>query len=530
MADDQKPQDPVSPSGQTTPPADIGQQPERTWPNSTNLANTQSPADSSSTNLVNLPAEADASAKVGDQQATQSAEPVVPEPPKEEIPPPTPSSEIGQVTETQPISPETPPSSEGTWPDSTKMANDIPADSSDFANQTNNPSADSGQVSSSQTPTDTIPADRQESTNLANLTPPTDEPVVSTDLSAEVSAKVDSPSAPVSPVDIQSTSSLSPVSPTLPLSPTDISPSVPTPETSPPSVTQPEPPGVAKPPEEIVDTNVQLPDNQAPQVQSDTPKDTPTIDTEKSPEDLANFKPEPSEQPQEAPLADNNISESANTTPGVAVDDSPGVKEPELTSPSPSISFGDLLSPENQTPSIHSIPPIPSSPPPVSFPPPVSTQPPQSDQSQPVIPPTSFGDLIKDIEITPPSIPEAQRSVEQQQSTQPPQPPLSSQSTQSPTPPPSPVSPQSDLSAEALAKADQLSLRRQKANQVRSQKKENHLNKIMELVQNTKTISNTDIQRLLHVSQSTATNYLAELSQRSLLKRQGIRGGAKYTL
>ncbi len=208
----------------------------------------------------------------------------------------------------------------------------------------------------------------------------------------------------------------------------------------------------------------------------------------------------------------------------MALDDSPGVQEPEVPSSSPSISFGDLLSPENQTPpnpSISSIPPIPSSPSPVSSPPPVSPQPSQTDQSQPVTPSISFGDLIKDIKpeesvIQPPAPVPSEPTI----TSIPTPPPITINSPPIPSAPPSPASPSSDQSF----------LRRQKANQVRSQKKTNHLSKIMELAKHTPSISNTDIQRLLHVSQSTATNYLAELSRRGLLKRLGIRGGAKYTL
>ncbi len=419
MADDQKPQDQVSPLDQTTPPADIGQQPVDTWPNSTNLANPDSSADSPPVNLAN------------DQQATQSAESVIPEPPKEESPPQAPSPEIGQVN------------------------------------------------------------DSSASANLANPSPP-----------------VVSPSTPVSSADIPATSSPSPVSPTLPLSPPDISPSVPIPETSPAEVTQSEPPEAAKPPEEKVDTNIQSSDNQGPQAQPDAPKDTPTIDTEKLPEDLANFKSEPLESPQVAPVA--NL--PAETL----------VKEDTDSGDSPQKSFGDLLSSENQTPPNPSTPSIPS----------IPSAPSSPIPSTPSAPSISFGDLIKDIEITPPSIPEAQRPIGQQMPTSPSAPPIPS------IPPISsfPSSPPFPLPAEALAKAGtspssfDVSSRRQKANQVRSQKKESHLNKIIELVRNTKTITNTDVQRLLHVSQSTATNYLAELSRRSLLKRQGIRGGAKYTL
>jgi predicted HTH transcriptional regulator len=129
--------------------------------------------------------------------------------------------------------------------------------------------------------------------------------------------------------------------------------------------------------------------------------------------------------------------------------------------------------------------------------------------------------LIKDIDYSAQTVPEAIRPAEQ-----------TTQSSVSPLPTPVSASAgQSDQSVQLDQKLkDELSLRRQKANQVRSQKKAKHLDKIMELAKNTKSISNTDVQRLLHVSQSTATNYLAELARKGLLKRQGTRGGAKYTL
>ena len=52
----------------------------------------------------------------------------------------------------------------------------------------------------------------------------------------------------------------------------------------------------------------------------------------------------------------------------------------------------------------------------------------------------------------------------------------------------------------------------------------------MELARNTQNISNEDVQRLLHVSQSTATNYLSHLSRSGMLKKEGIRGGTKYSI
>lgn len=76
----------------------------------------------------------------------------------------------------------------------------------------------------------------------------------------------------------------------------------------------------------------------------------------------------------------------------------------------------------------------------------------------------------------------------------------------------------------------ELDNRRQKANEARSQKKEDHLNKIFELVRDKKVVTNEDIRDFLHVSQSTATNYLTEMANRGMLKKEGERGGAKYSI
>lgn len=71
--------------------------------------------------------------------------------------------------------------------------------------------------------------------------------------------------------------------------------------------------------------------------------------------------------------------------------------------------------------------------------------------------------------------------------------------------------------------------RRKLANEARTQKKQDNLNKILEFVKEKKTVTNDDIRDLLHVSQSTATNYLSELVNRGMLKREGEHGAAKYT-
>ena len=72
--------------------------------------------------------------------------------------------------------------------------------------------------------------------------------------------------------------------------------------------------------------------------------------------------------------------------------------------------------------------------------------------------------------------------------------------------------------------------RRKLANEARAQKKKDNLNKILEFMRDRKVATNDDVRDFLHVSQSTATNYLTELMNRGMLKREGERGGTKYTL
>lgn len=76
----------------------------------------------------------------------------------------------------------------------------------------------------------------------------------------------------------------------------------------------------------------------------------------------------------------------------------------------------------------------------------------------------------------------------------------------------------------------ELDNRRQKANEARAQKKEDNLNKIFNLVRDKRVITNDEVRDFLHVSQSTATNYLAEMVNRGMLKKEGERGGAKYSI
>lgn len=71
--------------------------------------------------------------------------------------------------------------------------------------------------------------------------------------------------------------------------------------------------------------------------------------------------------------------------------------------------------------------------------------------------------------------------------------------------------------------------RRKLANEARTQKKRDNLNKILEFVKEKKIVTNDDIRDFLRISQSTATNYLTELAKSGKLKRQGEHGGTKYT-
>lgn len=71
--------------------------------------------------------------------------------------------------------------------------------------------------------------------------------------------------------------------------------------------------------------------------------------------------------------------------------------------------------------------------------------------------------------------------------------------------------------------------RRRLANEARAKKKTDNLNRILEFTRDKKVVTNDDVRDFLHISQSTATNYLTELVNRGMLKREGERGATKYT-
>jgi len=67
----------------------------------------------------------------------------------------------------------------------------------------------------------------------------------------------------------------------------------------------------------------------------------------------------------------------------------------------------------------------------------------------------------------------------------------------------------------------ELDTRRIKANQERQTRREENLMEIEKLIEEKKQINNDDVRELLHVSQSTATNYLQTLENRGTIKSEG---------
>lgn len=75
----------------------------------------------------------------------------------------------------------------------------------------------------------------------------------------------------------------------------------------------------------------------------------------------------------------------------------------------------------------------------------------------------------------------------------------------------------------------ELDARRLKANQARQTKREENLMKIEKLIEEKKQINNNDVCDLLHVSQSTATNYLEDLVKRGTIKLNGKGKATTYS-
>jgi len=104
------------------------------------------------------------------------------------------------------------------------------------------------------------------------------------------------------------------------------------------------------------------------------------------------------------------------------------------------------------------------------------------------------------------------------------QPPKITQSPQTPQPPDEEIQKQVDEKLKT-----ELDLRRQKANQARQTKREEHLMQIEKLIEEKKQINNQDVCDLLHVSQSTATNYLTDLVKRGTIKPNGKGKATTYS-
>jgi murein DD-endopeptidase MepM/ murein hydrolase activator NlpD len=75
----------------------------------------------------------------------------------------------------------------------------------------------------------------------------------------------------------------------------------------------------------------------------------------------------------------------------------------------------------------------------------------------------------------------------------------------------------------------ELDARRLKANQARQTKREENLMKIEKLIEEKKQINNDDVRELLHISQSTATNYLEDLVKRGTIKLSGKGKAISYS-
>ncbi len=154
-------------------------------------------------------------------------------------------------------------------------------------------------------------------------------------------------------------------------------------------------------------------------------------------------------------------------------------------------------------------PPQETKPPEVQKSEPVQEQPkPENVQQPPVeeVPPINYG-------------PEKQTEPAQQ-----PQQPENPQTPEVPQPNPEEIQRQVDEKLKT-----ELDLRRQKANQARQTKREEHLMAIEKLIEEKKQINNQDVCDLLHVSQSTATNYLTDLTKRGTVKITGKGKATTYS-
>ena len=108
-------------------------------------------------------------------------------------------------------------------------------------------------------------------------------------------------------------------------------------------------------------------------------------------------------------------------------------------------------------------------------------------------------------------------------------PPEPSAPAPEPTQAPEPVSapePQVIVPASLVSRARELLVKAREAIQFRKRKK---LEKIMGLFLKKQGITNDDVQKLLYVSDATATRYLRQLETEGKVRRQGVPGHASYS-
>lgn len=144
---------------------------------------------------------------------------------------------------------------------------------------------------------------------------------------------------------------------------------------------------------------------------------------------------------------------------------------------------------------------LPEQPPQETKPPETPQQPTQEQPKSEEVPPINYG---------------SEKPVEPTENSQQPEQSQIPQNPQTPQPSDEEIQKQVDEKLKV-----ELDVRRQKANQARQTKREEHLMKIEKLIKEKKQINNQDVCDLLHVSQSTATNYLTDLVKRGTIKLNG---------
>ncbi len=485
MADDQNPQDPAI----LIPPADQSASSEDTnRPDSTISANSQiaaPPPEESPSSPLPQDDSANSASQGSDTNWPNSTNPAISDPTTTDS-----AISVGQVSS---VSTPSPPSTD-------EVQLEVPPVQPEVQPEINRPNSTTSAISDS-----------------ANLNQPvsdqTDQTIsaISTDqpLTASLTPQISSDQV------IHSNSADLPNEPSILSSFNSANPSPDVPLISPPADQPPSPLPVSDssqsiPPDSPVsDTSISLPTspNQVPHVQSEDPIDTSNNEVAEKTEDLAEIKPEPLQSPAIPPIPPENISP-----------------------PAPTISFGDILASTSNSPLPSSqIPPTDQTSSPPSQP---SSSQPQITNDQLQV--TSFGDLLKDslqaeptINIEPIEPPPISPSVSSPSIELPQNAPTPSPQNTQPPLPISPISPSVNIE-EKLKEA--LSLRRQKANLVRTKKKEDMLNKLVELVKTRGKITNREAQLLLHLPQSTLTDYFKELVTSGRLKLFGRKRGIYYTI